>query len=149
MWTPHCWGAGGYIGNEAYAVLLPQSIKDGLSIVHFEMVNMVVSLRVWGQKLSNAHVLVHCDNAAVVSIVNLQSTKDAFLAACMRSLWLITAEYNIVLRAIHIRGKDNSIADVLSRWFEPTTSYSAKKLLLDNFGWQQVRPAMFILDWCI
>ena len=34
---------------------------------------------------------------------------------CLHNLWLTTSEYNIDLRVVHIRGKDNDLADALSR----------------------------------
>ena len=34
---------------------------------------------------------------------------------CLHNLWLIISHYNIDLRVLHIRGKDNVLADALSR----------------------------------
>ena len=42
-------------------------------------------------------------------------TKDNFLNACLHALWLQTARYNIGLCVVHILGKDNHVADALSR----------------------------------
>ena len=43
-------------------------------------------------------------------------TKDAFLAACARSIWLVAALSDLEMDYVHIRGKENVIADLLSRW---------------------------------
>ena len=48
-------------------------------------------------------------------VCNTGRTRDAFLAACLRNLWLVAATANIDLRVKHIRGKDNILADALSR----------------------------------
>ena len=34
---------------------------------------------------------------------------------CLHNLWLVISQYNIDLRVTHIRGKDNMLADALSR----------------------------------
>ena len=34
---------------------------------------------------------------------------------CLHNLWLLISRYNIDLRVVHIKGKDNGLADALSR----------------------------------
>ena len=80
------------------------------------MLNVVVSLRVWGGALRDSKVIIHSDTAAVVSILNLYKTKDDFLVAVLRNIWLITASFNINVESVHVLGKENCIADILSRW---------------------------------
>ena len=77
---------------------------------------VMVAFRLWAHAWVNNKVEVHCDNAAVVSVINSGSSRDPFLAACTRTLWLIKAQYNIIVSVSHIRGKDNVYADILSRW---------------------------------
>ena len=42
-------------------------------------------------------------------------TRDSFLNLCLHELWLLSCKYNIDLRISHIKGKDNVLADALSR----------------------------------
>ena len=77
----------------------------------------MVAFRVWGPQWENNKIKVFCDNAAVVSILNSGRTKDSFLSACARTLWLIQAKYNIKVCVQHIQGSKNIYADTLSRWF--------------------------------
>ena len=107
---------GAYIDQEVYWSALPECYKLTLSIVHFEMLNIMVAFRVWGHQWKDDNIKVHCDNAAVVSILNSGRTKDKFLAACARTLWLIKAKYNIKVTVEHIQGVKNIYADTLSRW---------------------------------
>ena len=58
---------------------------------------------------------VHCGNEGAVTVVRTSKPKDNFLDICLRNLWLVCATFNIDLRIKHIRGKDNSLADALSR----------------------------------
>ena len=84
--------------------------------MHFEMINVMTALRVWGPAWRDQRIKVHCDNAAVVEVLNRGASRDTFLCACARTIWLIKAKYNLQLLVVHIRGADNVYADMLSRW---------------------------------
>ena len=60
-------------------------------------------------------MLVECDNMAVVSVINSLSCKDRMLAHLLRCLHFYTAHFDINLRAIHIPGAINIVADATSR----------------------------------
>ena len=91
-------------------------IINSFSITHIEMWNVLVTLRMWGHMWANKSVVIKCDNQAVVSVVNTSVTKDHILATMCRNIWLETATKDINLKLIHIPGKDNVCADLLSRW---------------------------------
>ena len=110
-------GIGAYIEGKVYWSAIPECYRSALSIVHYEMLNVMVAFRVWGPQWENNKIKVFCDNAAVVSILNSGRTKDSFLSACARTLWLIQAKYNIKVCVQHIQGSKNIYADTLSRWF--------------------------------
>ena len=80
------------------------------------MLNVMVAFRVWGPQWQDESIKVYCDNAAVVSTLNTGRTRDNYLAACARTLWLIKAKYNIKVIVEHIQGTKNIYADTLSRW---------------------------------
>ena len=80
-----------------------------------ELVPIVVACALWGDQWRGATVSYRCDNAAVVSIVNSGSSKDALVMHLMRSLFFIAAVNGISLYAQHIPGKHNNAADALSR----------------------------------
>ena len=50
-----------------------------------------------------------------MSVCNSGKTRDNFLNLCLYELWLLSCKYNIDLRVSHIKGKDNVLADALSR----------------------------------
>ena len=60
--------------------------------------------------------MIHCDNQACIEMINSMRRKNVFLQACLRELWLILAVNNIMLKAAHIPGRENTLADCLSRW---------------------------------
>ena len=85
------------------------------SITHYEMYNITVALKVWARRWQNRVVCIFCDNLGAVTVAQTGKTRDVFLNACLHALWLTAARFNIQLRVMHIPGKDNVLADALSR----------------------------------
>ena len=108
-------GLGGVWKNYVYHIPIPRHYL-GLTIVHLEMINILVALKIFGPFWANKKVLVKCDNQAVVAVLTHSKTKDPFLATCARNVWLLAALYDLEVTYVHIRGKHNIIADLLSRW---------------------------------
>ena len=112
-------GVGGVWDEMVYAVPLArlQNLPPRCSIVHLEMVNVFVALNLWKLRLAGKSLIIHCDNAAVVSTLNSGRAFDQFLLKVARNIWLLTAVHDIDLQVRHIPGKKNVVADTLSRWF--------------------------------
>ena len=75
----------------------------------------VSALQIFGVQLSNRNIVFHCDNKAIVDVINKQSCKDVELMKLMRCMVLTAMQYNIKFTAMHVPGKDNILADALSR----------------------------------
>ena len=90
------------------------------------MLNAVVALKVWAASWANKCIHIHCDNHAVVDVLTYGNTRDQILATAARNVWLLTAMFNIDLVVSHIKGADNRVADLLSRWH--LTADNASKL---------------------
>ena len=56
-----------------------------------------------------------CDNAAVVDILNHNSSRDREVMHLLRCLAFITAKLQFIVTARHIPGIENTAADALSR----------------------------------
>ena len=97
-------GLGAKFNSQVYTIVLPLGYK-GLGIVHLEMLNSLVAIRVWAKQLSGKAMLVHCDNQAVVAVLRSSKTRDMTLAAIARNIAMVTARYDIDLRTIHILAK--------------------------------------------
>ena len=115
-----------------------------MKIVHWEMFNILLALRIWGHYWSNSIVEIHRDNLAIVQVVSTSKTKDPFLAACIRNIWLLTASLDIDLRILHIEGAVNTIVDLLSRL------HAGKKVnrdilrdLQENYQWYRIPISFF------
>ena len=80
-----------------------------------EMFLILCSLALYAPYLQNHSVHLFTDNIADVYIINRQSTKDPRLLHLLKHIYLVCANNNIDIRADHVAGVDNTIADHLSR----------------------------------
>lgn len=80
-----------------------------------ELYPIVLALEIWGPHLKNKCITLYSDNFAVVYIINKQSCKDTHIMKLVRRLVLSCMQYNILIQAKHIPGKENILSDLLSR----------------------------------
>lgn len=90
--------------------------QTGISIAWQELFAFVVACHLWAHEFSNKRILVFCDNESVVSIVNTKRSRIPRVMDLVRHLTLLTLKFNFYIRAEHIEGKKNDIADSLSRF---------------------------------
>ena len=81
-------GLGGVWGQQVYATPVSPIIGKTLTIVHLEMLNVVVALRLWATEWAHSAVKLFSDNLAVVQVVQTGNTRDSFLAASHGFSWL-------------------------------------------------------------
>ena len=92
-------------------------------ITQKEVLPVVLACAVWGSSWKNWRVVVHCDNEAAVTVLNSGYARDSQIMHLLRALFFIKAVYQIELKATHIPGKDNVIADAIS-WDKLTVLHS-------------------------
>ena len=141
-------GLGAVYVGQVYAIPIPQYCQN-FSIVHLEMLNILVAVRVWKQYWKNKRVLLKCDNQAVVTVLNSGKTQDLTLAAIARNIMMDVAQHDIDLQVIHILGVDNKIADLLSRWYITNDPYKILKKLLPNPRWLHLPQDIANIDWSV
>ena len=93
-------GLGAVWGDQTYAITVPLSYHD-FQIVHLEMLNILVALRVLGSQWCNNLISIACDNQAVVHVLNSGKTRDFTIA---RNVQLQLATHNIEISVVHIPG---------------------------------------------
>ena len=105
-----------------------------------ELFPIVLALKLWPGYLKSMQLLVLCDNEAVVYAINKQSSRDKALMSLIRTMTVTLMQCNVVLRAKHVPGKQNVVADSLSR-FQDTP--------LLKYGLDRVPSAipMHLLPW--
>ena len=108
-------GFGGRSGDLVYHLPIVRGYRNW-TIVHLEMVNILLALRLFHRQWSSRKVLIQCDNEAVVSVLKTGKTRDPYLGACARNIWYLAAGNDTDLRYVHIQGVNNVVADILSRW---------------------------------
>ena len=77
---------------------------------------ILLAMRLFSAQWAGKKVLIRCNNDTVVSVLNSGKARDPFLAASARNIWYISAVHDIDVQYCHIKGLDNAVADVLSRW---------------------------------
>ena len=81
-----------------------------------EFLPIVAGLGIWSHKLKHRRVLFFTDNESIVYVINKKQRNILNCSGCCATLVLICLKNNILtLRARHIRGKKNILADHLSR----------------------------------
>ena len=98
--------------NQIYAIKIPPNFQN-YTIVHLEMLNVLVAVRVWRYYWKQKSVLIKCDNQAVVSVLTSGGTQDRILATIARNILLELAVCDIELTVIHILGKDNPSGSII------------------------------------
>ena len=141
-------GLGAKWGDQVYAIPLPLGYEN-MSITHLEMLNIMVALRTWARCWAGHLIRIHCDNQAVVNILNRGRTRDLTLAAIARNIFMDTATHDICLKVAHIAGYKNQIADSLSRWYMGIAHQQRVKNLLPSPQWATVAYNALVIDWSI
>ena len=85
------------------------------SIAAKELLPIITATAVWGPRWLGGSVLCHCDNTAAVAAVRGGYCKDPTLAHMLRCLFYVEARFDLSLTAAHIPGKENRVADDISR----------------------------------
>ena len=127
-------GLGAIFDSECYSLPIPRGFNN-YSIVHLEMLNIVVALKVWANQWANKKVCIKCDNMALVEVLLSGKTKDVMLATCARNIWMLTALFNISIHIENIPGKHNVIADLLSRFTFDQTSWDILRTHVSDPVW--------------
>ncbi len=95
----------------------PRSIfQQSLSIAYKELFSIVIACHVWGSNWRYRRIEFCCDNQSVVSIISSGTSRDGRLMQLLRELMLGAARFNFTVSAKHVPGKENGIADSLSRF---------------------------------
>ena len=88
--------------------------NKGISIAYQELFPIVLAALLWGAHWSRKHILVLCDNEGTVTVINSGTSKSPVMANLLRHLVLCSMQCNFLVRAKHLPGRNNPIADALS-----------------------------------
>ena len=77
---------------------------------------ILLAMLIWSPQFCNKKILLRIDNQALVLIINKRTSKSKYVMKLIRPLVLLLMRKNIQVRALHIPGESNAIADSLSRF---------------------------------
>ena len=109
------WGAGAVWQHRWLQIAWEGEQEKQQNIATLELIPIVVATAVWGKHWQGLSVQCKCDNQAVVHALNNRSCRDPSLMHLLRTLFFFEAHFQFSLQAVHIAGKDNNLADDLSR----------------------------------
>ena len=113
-------GFGGYFQGKWFQGHWPPHMlldrERGISIEWQELFPIVVACTIWHPLFKGKRLQFWCDNESVVSIINSGHPKAPLIMELVRKLVLLSMEHNFLVRARHVPGLSNEIADVLSRF---------------------------------
>ena len=99
-------GCGAVWENHWFPYQWPPSSR-GSAIATQELLPIFVACMIWGPWWKDSSVLVHCDNLAVVQVVNSGYSTDKDMMHILCCLFFIRAYWGIRLQAEHIQGELN------------------------------------------
>ena len=138
-------GLGGCYDSYVYALRIPRGFNN-YNIAHLEIINVVVALKVWGRMWANKSIQIMCDKMTVVEVLSHGRARDPIMATCARNVWLLAAMFNINIIVGHIKGLDNSIVDLLSRWHLVADNSRKLSMLLENPLWVNTHKHLILLN---
>ena len=113
-------GFGGYFNGKWFqGRWLPHMLlsrEKGISIEWQELFPIVVACAIWYPHFTGKRLQFWCDNEPVVAIINSGHSKAPRVMDLLRFLVLISMRHNFFVRARHVPGASNVIADSLSRF---------------------------------
>ena len=108
-------GCGAFYADEWFSGSW-SATQRSLSIAYKELFPIVIACHVWGSKWRYHRIQFRCDNQSVVAVISSGTSKDSRLMQLLMKLFLCAARFNMKVTAKHVPGKDNAIADALSRF---------------------------------
>ena len=108
------WGCGARWGAQWFQWRWWDQVPGWL-IAPKELLPILFAVAVWGPHWVGRLVVCHCDNMAVVSVVNSGYSRDPTLMHLLRCLFFMVAHFQIQIKAVHVTGVTNVAADALSR----------------------------------
>ena len=108
------WGCGAWSDSRWFQLEWSASAR-GHHISFKELFAGLVSCAVWGRSWNGCRIRWWCDNQAAVHAVNRRSCRDKGMMRLVRCLFFLEAWFRFELVATHLPGRENMLADDLSR----------------------------------
>ena len=97
-------GLGGGVEQYVYHLYVEHVFRN-CTIGHLEMINILLSIRIFAKHWQGCRVLVKCNNEAVVTMLRTCKTKGAFLASCIRNILHVASLEDVDVKYVHVSRK--------------------------------------------
>ena len=74
----------------------------------------MIACTLWERQWQGQHIRCHCDNVAVVQVVNSGYSTDKQMMRLIPCSFFVTAHRQLLVHAVHIAGSKNTAADAVS-----------------------------------
>ena len=85
-------------------------------------------------------------NQAVVAVLNNGKTRDPTLAKYERNILLWLSACNIDIKVVHVAGKLNPVADLLSRWHITNHNFQKLQQMVYPVSWISISEDFLHMD---
>lgn len=118
-------GGGGFFGCDWFYTNWENDfpVVKNLHINELEALAVVLAAQRWGKDWENKRVVIFSDNMTTVACLNKCTSRSKILMSYLRGLFWLSATYNFHITAVHVPGKENIMADFISRLHEPNAFY--------------------------
>lgn len=91
------------------------TVQKPSSIAYKELFPIVIAASLWGSHWVARRVEFLCDDESVVAVLKTGTSRDQSLVLLLRYLFMLAIQHLFSFTASSVRGKDNPVADALSR----------------------------------
>ena len=138
-------GIGASDGAAAYAGQVAPVEDGACNITELETVNIVVALHTFlTHRDAGSHVQIHCDNKAAVQVLQSGKGRNKVLLDCARAAWMLQAVLDVHISYVHVPGKDNEIADRLSRAHLSRRDHLLLSPILEKHCLHVIEPCLYV-----
>ena len=142
IYTDACMtGIGATDGTRAYAAAIAPENTNDYHITEIEGFNVLLACDAFlDHSNKGTTVLIRCDNKPAVDVFSTGRGRNPVLLDTARKLWYLQAMYHINLIFVHIPGRLNQVADILSRAFVTPLDHHKAMQLIAQKGYRLCKP---------
>jgi len=108
-----------------------------------ELFAVITHCATFGPELAGATIMLFCDNSASVEAIVSMKAQNGVMMSLVRELFFLCARYSFQVKAQHVPGKNNPLADALSR---PELKHNAWQMR-PTLNREAVVPVLPSLEW--
>ena len=126
------WGCGAYWESKWFQLAWSDTVGVSSNIAVKELIPIVMAAAMWGKQWRGQVVNCRCDNMAVVAVIKSRASKESEIMHLLRCVAFIEARWEFTLVATHLAGRENTLADDLSRDRQQSFLQARSGLVMDQ-----------------